>query len=265
MTRAVPVMLAAILLHATLAVAETPEEKGQRIAIEARTYDQGFGDFTVDGKMILRDKRGRESIRTFTHRRLETLNDGDKSLNVFSWPRAINGTALLTFTHRTGSDDQWLYLPALKRVKRISSSNKSGPFVGSEFAYEDLSSREVEKYTYKWLRDEPCPGAKKLSCFVIESYPTDKKSGYSRQVIWMERKTYRPFRIDYYDRKGALLKTLTVGGYRVYLRKHWRAKKFVMRNHQTGKSTELIWQHYRFRTGLSGRDFNKSSLRRVRR
>ena len=59
----------------------------------------------------------------------------------------------MTFTHKTGPDDQWLYLPALKRVKRISSDNRSGAFVGSEFAYEDLSSQEIEKYTYKWIEE----------------------------------------------------------------------------------------------------------------
>ena len=79
-------------------------------------------------------------------------------------------TATLTFTHKTGPDDQWLYLPTLKRVKRISSDNRSGAFVGSEFAYEDLSSQEIEKYTYKWIEDVPCPG------------PTDQRVGDMRNA-----------------------------------------------------------------------------------
>ncbi|MFQ5520130.1 MAG: outer membrane lipoprotein-sorting protein [Candidatus Methylomirabilia bacterium] len=265
MMRSVSLILAAVLLHPVVAAADTPEEKGLRIAIKAHKYDEGFGDYMVDGKMILRNNHGQESVRTFSHRRLETAHDGEKSLNVFRSPRAIKGTALLTYSHRTGRDDQWLYLPALKRVKRISSANKSGAFVGSEFAYEDLSSREVEKYTYRWLRNQPCPGAKHLSCFVTENYPTEKRSGYRRQVIWIEQRTYRIFRIDYYDRKDALLKTLTVHRYRRYLGKHWRASRFVMRNNQTGKSTELIWDNYKFRNGFSDRDFNKNSLKRARR
>jgi hypothetical protein len=66
----------------------------------------------------------------------------------------------MTFTHKIGPDDQWLYLPAIKRVKRISSNNKSGPFMGSELAFEDLSSQEVEKYTYKFIKKENLNGTK---------------------------------------------------------------------------------------------------------
>ena len=264
MIRTLSVVMGAVLTLAAGAIAETPEEKGLGIAVEADRYDEGFGDYRVDGEMILRNKHGQESVRVFQNRILEVADDGDKSLIVFARPRDIKGTALLTFTHNTGSDDQWLYLPALKRVKRISSSNKSGAFVGSEFAYEDLSSQEVEKYTYKWLRDEPCPGAEDLSCTVSERYPTDRKSGYTRQVVWLERQTYRPFKIDYYDRRDARLKTVTFHGYRQYLDRYWRADKLLMRNHQTGKSTELMLSNYDFRTGLSERDFNKSSLKRTR-
>ena len=73
-------------------------------------------------------------------------------------PKDVKGTATLTFTHKVGPDDQWLYLPALKRVKRITSENRSGSFVGSEFAYEDLGSQELEKYSKrKYIKEEPCP------------------------------------------------------------------------------------------------------------
>ena len=125
----------------------TPEERGLEIATERDRRDLGFGDFSADLVMTLRNRHGEESTRKLSSRNLEQENDGDKSLVVFDSPADIDGTALLTFSHKTGDDDQWLYLPALKRVKRISSSNKSGPFVGSEFAYEDISSQELEDYT----------------------------------------------------------------------------------------------------------------------
>ena len=119
------------------------------------------------------------NLQSTTHSKtLEVLEDGDKSIFIFEHPRDVSGTAVLTFTHKHGPDDQWLYLPALKRVKRISSDNKSGSFVGSEFAYEDLSSQEVEKYTYKWIQDAPCPGKEEITCFNSEDYPVDKSSGY---------------------------------------------------------------------------------------
>ena len=135
-------------------VAETPEEKGLAIAIEADKRNTGWVDSHVDLQMILRNSQGQESKRLIRLKTLEIDGDGDKSLSIFDTPRDVKGTAFLSFTHAIKADDQWLYLPALKRVKRISSSNKSGPFMGSEFAFEDLSSQEVEKYTYKWLLDE---------------------------------------------------------------------------------------------------------------
>ena len=124
-------------------LAQTAEERGLEIAVEADRRDTGFHDSQASMRMILRNKRGDESTREIRVRTLEQLDDGDKSLTIFDRPADVRGTNFLTFTHKTGPDDQWLYLPALKRVKRISSRNKSGPFMGSEFAYEDISSQEV--------------------------------------------------------------------------------------------------------------------------
>jgi len=243
------------------ALAQSPEERGLEIAVEADRRDTGFHDSTASMRMILRNRQGDESTREIRVRTLEQTDDGDRSLTTFDEPADVKGTNFLSFTHKTGPDDQWLYLPALKRVKRISSRNKSGPFMGSEFAYEDISSQEVEKYTYKYLRDEPCG---ELTCFVVERYPVDKYSGYSRQVAWIDQQEYRPQKIVFYDRKNAELKTLTYSGYRQYLDKYWRADEMFMQNHQTGKSTRLIWSDYRFQTGLSERDFDRNSLKRAR-
>lgn len=213
-------------------------------------------------RMTLRNKHGQESLRLIRVRTLEVVDDGDKSLTIFDNPRDVKGTAFLTFSHKTGDDDQWLYLPALKRVKRISARNKSGSFMGSEFAYEDISSQEVEKYTYKWIRDETHEG---LECFVFERYPVDKKnSGYTRQVVWLDKDEYRVLKIDFFDRKDSLLKTFTATDYHQYLDKYWRAYEMNMVNHQNGKSTRLEWSEFEFRVGLTDKDFNKNSLKRVR-
>jgi outer membrane lipoprotein-sorting protein len=237
------------------------EQKGLEIAVEADKRDMGFGDTVSELTMILRNRNGEESTRQIRNQTLEVKDDGDKSLVIFDQPRDVKGTAFLSFTHKKGPDDQWLYLPALKRVKRISSDNKSGPFMGSEFAYEDISSQEVEKYTYNYLRDETY---EQNECFVYERYPVDEKSGYSRQVVWMDKEHYRVMKIDFYDRKNDLLKTLTYHGYKQYLDKYWRAAKMAMVNHQTGKSTDLLWDEYEFATGLSESDFNQNSLKRAR-
>ena len=245
----------------SVAEAQTAQDKGLAIAREADARDNGFGDTSVDLLMELRNANGDKSERYIRMKTLEVRGDGDKSISVFDRPADVKGTAMLTYTHKQDADDQWLYLPALKRVKRISSANKSGPFMGSEFAYEDLSSQEVEKYRYKWLRDEDLNSEK---CFVIERYPVDKNSGYTREVVWVDQSQYRTLKVDYYDRKNALLKTLTLSKYQQYLGKYWRASEMDMVNHQTGKSTVLEFSHYQFKTGLSDEDFNRNSLKRIR-
>lgn len=241
--------------------AETPEEKGLAIAQEADRRDSGYHDYRAEMTMLLRNKQGEESLRHMRTESLEVANDGDKSLIVFDRPPDVKGTALLTYSHKQGDDDQWLYLPALARVKRISSSNKSGPFMGSEFAYEDLSSQEVEKYTYRYLREEELDGK---MMFVSERYPVDSGSGYTRQVTWVDTEEYRPYKIEFYDRKESLLKTLVFRKYEQYLGRFWRAHEMYMENHQTGKSTLLTWEDYQFQVGLGDSDFTRNSLKRTR-
>jgi len=257
--------IAGCLLGMTLlpgvAGAETPEEKGLAIALEDDRRDNGFGDYQAEMVMTLKNRQGETSQRFLRTRNKEVEGDGDKSIVIFDRPRDVKGTALLNYSHKDGNDDQWLFLPALKRVKRISSDNKSGAFMGSEFAYEDITSQEVEKYTYKWLREEPLEGE---PCFVFERVPVYSNSGYSRQVVWLDQKEYRIFRIDFYDRKGDLLKTLTHRGHRKYLDRFWYPHEMFMVNHQTGKSTLLEWSDYQFGNGFQEEDFDQNSLKRAR-
>lgn len=249
------------LLAINVAFAQTPEEQGLQIAKQVDRHDQGWSDTTASMKMVLRNRQGDESSRAIRIKLLEINGDGDKGLTIFDSPRDIKGTAFLSYSHVTKPDDQWLYLPALKRVKRISSANKSGPFMGSQFAYEDLASFEVDKYHYKYLKDEKLDGHE---TFVIENYPNYKYSGYTRQIVWIDKQRYIPLKVEYYDRKNALLKTLKFGNYKQYLNKYWRAHEQVMENHQNGKTTLLTWSNYRFRTGLKKRDFDRSRLKRAR-
>lgn len=243
------------------AFAETPEEKGLTITVQADRLDQGWGDMSASLDMRLHNRQGQESQRRLRIKTLEVQGDGDKSLTIFDAPRDIAGTGLLSFTHALTANDQWLYLPALKRVKRIASANKSGPFVGSEFAYEDLTSPEVAKYRYKWLRDEVLESR---DTFVVEDYPVYEHSGYTRRIVWIDKVMFRPLKIEYYDRKDALLKTLVLSEHAQYLDKFWRPAKMSMVNHQTGKRTELSWSNYTFRNGLTDRDFDQNTLKRSR-
>ena len=255
------ILLAVLLTLPLMAVAQDPEQKGLQIAKDAKAYDLGFIDYTADMNMTLKNKKGEVSTRKIRIRNLEVQGDGDKSMSIFDEPADVKGTAMLTFSHGLEPDDQWLYLPAIKRVKRISSRNKSGPFMGSEFAFEDLSSQEVEKYSYKYLRDEPCGS---YQCYVIERTPAYEYSGYTRQIVWIDKEAYRMVKVDFFDRKNDPLKTLQASDYQQYLGHYWRPGKMEMVNHQNGKSTLLEWTNYQFKTGLDDSDFNAQRLKRIR-
>jgi hypothetical protein len=237
--------------------AQSPETRGLEIAKAAEKADVGFNSSMVNIKMTLKNKNGQTSERLLTTKTFELTADGDKSLIVFNSPRDVKGTATLTFTHKVGSDDQWLFLPSIKRVKRISSNNKSGPFVGSEFAYEDLSSQEVEKYGYKFIEA-------KGNLLIVEQDPTDPKSGYTRRLVTYNKdKGYRIEKIAFYDRKNSLLKTLIYTDYNLYKGKFWRASVFDMVNHQTNKETRLEFSDYNFDIDLSEEDFSQTALKRA--
>jgi hypothetical protein len=238
-------------------VAQTPEAKGLEIAKAAEKADIGFNSSTVNIKMTLKNKNGQTSERLLTTKTFELTEDGDKSLIVFNSPRDVKGTATLTFTHKKGADDQWLFLPSIKRVKRISSKNKSGPFVGSEFAYEDLSSQEVEKYAYKFIEE-------KGNLLIVEQDPVDPKSGYTRRLVtYNKERGYRIEKVEFYDRKNSLLKTLIYTDYNVYKGKFWRAGTFNMVNHQTNKETKLEFSDYDFEINLTEEDFSQVALKRA--
>lgn len=265
MMKPVGIALSVVFAQAlSAALAQAPEGKGLAIATEADRRGRGFGDSTAELQMILRSRSGDERTRTLRSQILERA-DGDRSLVVFETPPDVRGTALLTFSNRVGDDDQWLYLPALKRVRRIASSSRSGPFMGSEFAYEDLASQKIEKFRYTWLRDDPCPGVDyvSLTCFVVERRPVTS-SGYTRQIVWIDQQEYRTVRIEYYDRRDVLLKTLAPGRYERYLGRFWRAGEMIMSNHQTEKTTRLVWSNYTFGGDLRESDFTPQALTRVR-
>ncbi len=252
------IILAGIaFLSISIVSAQSAEERGLQIAVAADKADQGFNSSIVNLKMTLKNKNGQTSERLLVTRTLEQTEDGDKSMIVFNSPKDVKGTSTLTFTHKVGSDDQWLFLPSIKRVKRISSNNKSGPFVGSEFAYEDLSSQEVEKYSYKFLEE-------KGNLLIVEQDPVDPKSGYTRRIVTYNKdKGYRIEKVEFYDRKNSLLKTLTYSDYKLYKEKYWRALTFNMVNHQSNKETLLKFSEYNFEADLADEDFTQVALQRA--
>jgi hypothetical protein len=236
-------------------------DKGLEIASKIDQVNSGWKDQQVTSVMTLRAANGSEVVRHIKNRSIEVPEDGDKTLVVFEQPRDVKGTVFLTYSHKQGNDDQWLFLPALRRIKRISSANRSGPFMGSEFAYEDVTSFEVERYSYQFINEEKCAGG--LTCYVFERYPLDPNSGYSKQVVYADKVHYRIHQIDYFDRKGDHLKTLTRSNYKK-IDGFWRASQWEMVNHLTHKSTSLQWKDRQFGTGLDESDFDKLAMKRYR-
>lgn len=237
----------------------TPEENGLAIAEEADRRGDGFGDSQSALQMLLFDGRGNSVTRSMRSKALEGDNGYDRTLLFFEDPADVRGTAFLTHGQED-VDQQWLYLPATKRVKRISSRNRSGAFMSSEFSYEDLGNDSIDKYRYKLLGAEAVEG---IDCFRIERIPTGD-SGYSRQEAWLDKAHLRVIRIDYFDRSGALLKTLTASDYERFVDRYWRPLRMAMINHQTGRKSILEWTDYEFSVGLAERDFSPESLRDIR-
>ncbi len=254
-------LLAVGLVFSSALLAGEAEDKGLEISKEAKARDLGWTDSTAELEMILRNQHGETSMRKMRLKSIEQESDGDKSLTIFDTPKDIKETAFLSFSHPTGNDDQWLYLPKLTKVKRIRSRNKSGSFMGSEFSFEDLTSFEVEKYKYEYIKDEVVDGE---NCWVVIQYPLDKHSGYKKRIVWIDQSEYRIRKTDFYDRKDTLLKTLTFTKFHKYLDKYWRSQKFKMINHQSGKSTILNYTNFQLKTGLNDKDFNKNALKRAR-
>jgi outer membrane lipoprotein-sorting protein len=261
-TRVVVTSLVVALLLGTAGAVFAAQDEGFEIAARSDRTDLGFGDSEVELKMVLRNAAGQESTRSLRIATLEKPDEtvGDKSLVVFDTPRDIEGTALLSHAKILDPDDQWLYLPALKRVKRISSSNKSGPFVGSEFAFEDFTAIELNKFEYTFVGTEPCGN---LVCDVLERTPRYENSGYTKQVSWVDQTDYQIRKVEFYDRRGDLLKVLELTDYRYY-DVIWRAHKLSMSNVQTNKQTDLIYGNYTFGAGLDEKDFVKGRLSRLR-
>lgn len=237
------------------------QSRGLNVARGVDEADSGFGSFEANVVMVIDDGKGHASERSLSIRVLEGQNEGDRNLTIVHEPRNVSGTALLSHAQKVGNDDQWLYLPALGRVKRISSSNRSGAFMGSEFAYEDMTAQELEKFEYRYIDRQIMEGRLQHR---VERIPVYEGSGYKRQIMWVDDEHQRISRVDFFDRRDQRLKTLTFEGFKKYGGQYWRPDIMLMSNHQNGRRTRLEWSDYDFRSGLNDSDFSVAALRRAR-
>ena len=233
------------------------DNKGFEIAKEVKLRDTGWNDTEANMEMILINATGKSTSRKIRVKTLEMENQGDKSITVFDLPKSIKGTVFLSHSHIDKADDQWIYIPALKITRRIASRYKSEPLMGSEFAFEDMISFELEKFEFEYITEDE-------THYIIKQIPIDEFTGYSEQKVWVEKERYIVTKIEFYDRKEALLKTLKLDEYKLYQDKFWRAHKSQMVNSQTRKETVLILENIKFGVGLKESNFNTNAIKRIK-
>ncbi|MDF1875160.1 outer membrane lipoprotein-sorting protein [Sulfurimonas sp. SAG-AH-194-I05] len=228
------------------------------VSIKSDNVMNGFKDSVATMKMQLINARGKEKIRFMSMKVLEG-KDADKSLMEFQTPADVKGTKFLNYEHINKDDDQWLYLPALKRIKRIASKNKSGAFMGSEFSYEDLSAFNVKKYTYEGDAKEGVVDG--LQIYIVSSKPVSKHSGYTKLISYIGMDDFLIRKTEYFDRKKQLLKTAYFSQYKKFGDIN-RIGKIQMINIQNDKRTTLTWIDEKIKTGLKEKDFHKRHLKK---
>jgi len=197
-----------------------------------------------EGKLVMRliSKTGSVRERTLqSYSKIE--NDLEKRYVKFIKPADVAGTSFLTLEQPEGSDLQYLYLPVLHKVMRIEAGKKKGSFMGSDFSYKDMESINIDEWKYKLLKEEKYEG---MLCYVVESTPATEKvkkeTGYSKKISWIDSKNFLVHKVEFYDELGNLLKILTLKEYKLFSGKYWIAQKMVMKNVQTGHTTELIFE-----------------------
>jgi len=233
------------------------EKRGLEIYKKQYLMDEGWKTLESRLDMVLIDAAGRESHRTVVKRVIEDGNLPDKTLGVFLEPADVRGTVMLTFEQSYGSDEQWLFLPSLKRTKKINAENKSGSFVGTEFGWEDISTTELTKFHYRYLRDDGDNS-------VVERTPVYKFSGYAREVTWVSKENNQTVKIDYYDKKGDVLKTQTMGSWQHYEGRYWRPLRLEMDNHVNHKKTVITLTPYRVGIDVDRQMFSSLGLDQIR-
>ncbi len=222
--------------------------------------NKGYLSESAAGKMSIFNEAGSQVDREFTIMQMEEQGaDSYKAMIKVNAPADLKGTGLLTSQNKGGEDDQWLYLPAMKKTRRISGEARGGKFLGSNFNFEDLSPKEKDDYTYVTLRVEPCDAT---NCHVIEAKPKAADSLYSKTVGWIREDNFMPVKTEMYDKDQALQKVVTFADYQLFAEKYWRALKITMQDVQKKTRTELLFSNQKVNAGLTAADFSKQALER---
>jgi hypothetical protein len=191
--------------------------------------------------MKLINKKGKVKKRMMNTYSMKTKDGLTKSMLVFTAPKDIKGTGLLTWEQKDRDDDQWLYLPATKKEKRIASSGKKNRFMGTDFAYEDMRPEDLDVHEYKLVGSETVDGQ---DCYVVEAFPSTpkekKESGYSKRKLWIRKDIFFTVKIEFYNKKGRLFKVQTNRDLKNVTGTIWRSNTVIMRDLKKKHETHLI-------------------------
>ncbi len=211
-------------------------------------------------KMTLVNKRGRKRVRELESFSKDYGKD-KKSVMIFRAPADVKGTSFLSWDYDDPQkeDDKWLYLPALRKVRRISGSSKNEYFMGSDFTYDDMGDRNIDEDTHTLLGEEVVDGH---TCWKVESVPVDSEDMYTRKIFWVDQQSHLVLKGEYYDKDG-LLKNYRVLAFDqqdgIWVVLHSEMDN-ISRNHKTFMETSSV----RYDTGLKDQLFKVSTIQRGR-
>lgn len=206
-------------------------------------------DSTSDATFTLINKTGQERVRkTFGVSKLQANGEDNMRMTRFMAPADVKGTVSLLIEHSAGDDDIWIYLPALKKVRRLVSSNKKDSFVGTDFSYGDVIGHKLADWNYQLLREENADG---VACYVIEATPKSdavrNNSGYAKRVTWIRKDNFFAIKGDLWDEAGEPVKTFHMTELQEVdpARHKWQAMRLESNNLQTGHQTVIKFENFK--------------------
>jgi outer membrane lipoprotein-sorting protein len=234
------------------------QEMTAREIIE-KVYNRAEGDDqTSNLTMTLINKSGKERIRKI-QQFTKDMGDMEKSIMFFQSPADIKNTSFMNWTYDDDkSDDQWIYLPALKKTKRISSDSKSDYFMGSDFTYDDLGDRKLDDDTHKLLREENIDG---VAYYVVVSIPTDEDYMYSKTTTWIRKDNFIGLKKEFYDEDEDLLKILHIKTFEE-ISGLLIITNSEMHNVQNDHKTKMVVSDIQVNTGISDSKFTERMMMR---
>ena len=241
------------------ATTESPDNLLDAQTLAQAVYDQAAGDDASSRIVMLLTRKGKKPRQRILYSYAKDKGHAERwTLMRFIKPNNVSKTGLLTKDYSGDESDQWLYLPALDRVRRISSSRKGGRFVGSDFQYEDLTDREVSMDNHRILGEDKVGSIK---CTLLESIPVKKANSiYSKRISCIHPKIFVPLRIDYYEKKKKQpVKRLKAKKIKK-IQGYWTIFDSTMYNLKTGHSTKLFTTDIKYDQGIPDSLFSQRGL-----